>query len=267
MNTGRLLVAMALLIATPFRQAEQFDLVVYGGTAAGVMTAVAAARDGLNVALLEPSNHLGGMVTSGLSRTDFGKKEVIGGLALEFYQRVGKKYGREIEWMPEPRIAEAVLNEMVQDAKHVTVFLQHRLKEPGGVTKHDTRISEIVLDSGELFQGAVFADATYEGDLLAQANVDFTWGRESTAQYNESLAGVRPKDRNHQFDFPVSAYSANKKLLPGIQSGPRGDIGAGDRKVQASMKARAPRICRSVESATSVERSSFLSLSSTETRA
>jgi FAD dependent oxidoreductase len=218
---------------TPTAQPKQFDVVVYGGTAGGVMTAVAAAREGLSVALLEPTKHLGGMVTGGLSRTDFGKKEVIGAIALEFYQRAGRKYGRDIEWMPEPRVAEAVLNEMIAEAKTITVLLNHRLKEKAAVKKQGTRITEITMDNGARFTGAIFADASYEGDLLAQAKVDFTWGRESSAQYGESLAGVRPKDRNHQFDFVVSAYDENKKLLPEIQKEPRGEIGAGDRKVQA----------------------------------
>src|SRR5258708_38614660 len=70
---------------------ERYDLVVYGGTAGGVMTAVSSAREGLKVVLLEPGSHLGGMATGGLSRTDYGKKEVIGGYALEFYSRVGGK--------------------------------------------------------------------------------------------------------------------------------------------------------------------------------
>jgi hypothetical protein len=221
------------LSSTVFGQAKKFDVVVYGGTAGGVMTAVSAAREGLTVAVVEPSKHLGGMVTGGLSRTDYGKKEVIGGIALEFYQRAGKKYGREIEWMPEPRVAEAILNEMIQEAKTVTVFLQSRLKEKGGVKKQGTRVVEIKLENNATFQAAIFVDASYEGDLMAQSGVDFTWGRESSAQYGESLAGVRPKDRNHQFDFPVSAYDENKKLLPEIRTEPRGEIGAGDRKVQA----------------------------------
>lgn len=225
--------AILLLASTAFGQTKKFDVVVYGGTAGGVMTAVSAAREGLTVALLEPGRHLGGMVTGGLSRTDFGKKEVIGGIALEFYQRAGKKYGRDIEWMPEPHVAETILNEMIQEAKTITVFLAHRLKEKGGVKKQGARIVEILMENGARFQGAVFADASYEGDLMAQASVDFTWGRESTAQYGESLAGVRPKDRNHQFDFPVSAYDETKRLLPEIQKEPRGEIGAGDRKVQA----------------------------------
>jgi len=227
------LAAILLLASTAFGQTKTFDVIVYGGTAGGVMTAVSAAREGLSVALLEPGKHLGGMVTGGLSRTDFGKKEVIGGMALEFYQRAGKKYGRDIEWMPEPHVAEAILNDMIREAKTVTVFLNHRLKEKGGVKKQGTSVVEITMENGARFAGAIFADASYEGDLLAQAKVDFTWGRESIAQYGESLAGVRPKDRNHQFDFPVSAYDVNKKLLPEIQKGPRGEIGAGDRKVQA----------------------------------
>jgi hypothetical protein len=227
------LLLFALSFPTSAQTTKRFDLVVYGGTAGGVMTAVAAAREGLNVALLEPTKHLGGMVTGGLSRTDFGKKEVIGSIALEFYQRTGKKYGRDIEWMPEPRVAEAVLNEMIVEAKTVTVFLNHRLKEKGGVKKQGLRVTEITMENGARFQGSIFADASYEGDLMAQAGVSFTWGRESSAQYGESLAGVRPKDRNHQFDFAVSAYDANKKLLPEIQKEPRGEVGAADRKVQA----------------------------------
>jgi hypothetical protein len=228
-----LFLCLLLFSLSAAAQTRKFDVVVYGGTAGGVMTAVAAAREGLTVALLEPTKHLGGMVTGGLSRTDFGKKEVIGAIALEFYQRAGRKYGRDIEWMPEPRIAEAIFNEMIAEAKTVTVLLNHRLKEKGGVKKQGTRIIEIRMENGARFTAAIFADAGYEGDLLAQAKVDFTWGRESSAQYGESLAGVRPKDRNHQFDFAVSAYDENKKLLPEIQKEPRGEIGGGDRKVQA----------------------------------
>ena len=70
--------------------AEKYDLVVYGGTAGGIVTAVSGARQGLKVVLLEPGSHLGGMVSGGLSLTDFGKKEAIGGYALEFYRRAGR---------------------------------------------------------------------------------------------------------------------------------------------------------------------------------
>src|SRR5690606_2700732 len=92
---------------------RKFDVVVYGGTAGGVTTAVSAAREGLKVALLEPGNHIGGMVSGGLGWTDYGKKEVIGGLALEFYIRAGRHYemirnGFRLSWLHEPGVAEKI---------------------------------------------------------------------------------------------------------------------------------------------------------------
>ena len=122
---------LVLLILRPFTLApdeteNQYDLVVYGGTAGGVTTAVAAAREGLKVALLEPGSHLGGMVSGGLGATDFGRKEVIGGMSLEFFQRVGRHYGEKIGWYFEPHVAEAIFKEMVKEAG-VSVFYHRRL--------------------------------------------------------------------------------------------------------------------------------------------
>lgn len=211
---------------------KRFDLVIYGGTAGGVIAAVTAAREGISVALLEPGHHLGGMVTGGLSATDHGEKAVVGGYSLEFYERLGRRYGREIEWYPEPRIAEEVFREMIQEAD-VTVFYQHRLLEKSGVNKQGTDIAEIKMENGSVFRASIFADASYEGDLMAQAGVSYAWGREGIDQYGESLAGVRPKDPNHQFDFSVSGYDETGKLLPEIQREPRGELGARDRKIQA----------------------------------
>ncbi len=211
---------------------QRYDLVVYGGTAGGVITAVATARQGAKVALLEPGRHLGGMVSGGLGKTDHGKKETIGGLSLEFFKRVGRHYGEEITWYFEPHVAEQVFQEMIREAG-VQVFYQHRLKERGGVRKKGKQIVEIVMEDGASFRAKVFADATYEGDLLAQAGVSYTSGREGASQYNESLAGVRPTDRNHMFEVRVAARDAGGQLLPEVNPGPRGELGAADQKVQA----------------------------------
>lgn len=227
---------LALLISFPvfLLAARSFDVVVYGGTSAGVAAAVAAAREGASVALLEPGRHLGGMSSGGLGQTDAGKSETIGGISLEFYKRVGRHYGEEIGWRFEPHVAEDVFNEMAKEAG-VKVFFGHRLKEKGGVKKKGARITEIVMENGASFQAKAFIDCTYEGDLMAFANVSYTWGRESVKEYNESFAGVRPLDRYHHhiFPVPVSAYDGNGKLLPEINPGPRGELGAGDKKVQA----------------------------------
>ncbi|MBI5282680.1 MAG: FAD-dependent oxidoreductase [Candidatus Solibacter usitatus] len=224
---------LSILLFSTFAAAQQrFDVVVYGGTSAGVIAAVAAAREGATVALLEPGRWIGGMTTGGLSRTDHGRKETIGGYSLEFYRRAGKRYGAEVEWYFEPKVASQVYGEMLGEAG-VKVLVEHRLKQAGGVLKRGARLVEIRMENGARFQAAVFVDSTYEGDLMAQARVSYTWGRESTAQYGESLAGVRPKDRSHQFDVQVSARGEDGRMLPEIQTAARGELGAGDRKVQA----------------------------------
>jgi FAD dependent oxidoreductase len=229
--SGRALVfIVAIAAAAP--SSRSFDLVVYGGTAGGVMAAVAAAREGLDVALLEPGAHLGGMVSGGLGWTDYGRKEVIGGYSLEFFQRVGRKYGREIEWHFEPHVAEDVFDDLVREAR-VHVFRRSRLRERDGVHKRGTRVTEIVVDDGSVFRAAVFADASYEGDLMAQTGVSYTWGREGTSEYRESLAGVREQTPFHQFRAQVSPLDGRGTLLREISARTAEPVGAADKRVQA----------------------------------
>jgi hypothetical protein len=210
----------------------QFDLVVYGGTAGGVATAIAASREGLRVALVNPGSHIGGMVAGGLSATDHGKVEVIGGISREFFERVGRRYHKPVEWNFEPHVAEEVFIEMLREAK-VAVFPDARIRESGGVVKQAKRVIRIVTDH-DAFRAQVFVDSTYEGDLMGLAGVSYTWGRENTAQYDESLAGVRGRQRpDHHFNVRVSPFDSNGHLLWGVQEGPKGEMGQGDKKVQA----------------------------------
>ncbi len=225
------------LLAASGLAAERYDVVVYGGTAGGAITAVTAAREGLTVALLEPRDHIGGLMSGGLGWTDFGKKEVIGGYALEFFFRVGRhynirQYGQEASWNFEPKVAERIFREMLEEAK-VRVLFRHRLREKGGVEKSGRRITRIVMENGATFEARIFSDSTYEGDLMAQSGVSYTLGREGVSQYGESLAGVRDETPKHQFLFNVSARASDGKLLPEIFDGPYGKPGEADRKVQA----------------------------------
>jgi len=230
--------AAALLACAALASAQQeFDLVVYGATAGGVTTAISGARRGLKTVLLEPRNHVGGMATGGLSRTDVGRREVIGGLSLEFYYRVGEKYemrrfNNPVAWFYEPKVGEATMREWLKEAG-VTLLFQHRLKEKGGVKKDGTRVTEIVTENGAVFRGRVFADCSYEGDLMAQAGVSYTFGRESSAQYGESLGGFRERTPLHQFMVDVSPYAADGKLLPEVGTGPQGKPGDADKRIQA----------------------------------
>lgn len=214
-----------------------FDVVVYGGTAGGVMTAVAAARQGAKTALLEPRHQIGGMVAGGLSGTDVGKREVIGGLALEFYFRAGRAYGlerhlQEIAWMPEPKVAAEVFRAFLRESG-VTLFEGHRLAEKGGVRREGGRVVELVCENGARVAGKVFADASYEGDLMAQAGVSYTFGREGTGQYGESLAGVRAVTPSHQFAVDIPARDEQGRVLPEVSTETRGEPGTADKRIQA----------------------------------
>src|SRR5207244_12509890 len=119
----------------------------------------AGERAALRVAVREPGWQRGGRVSGGLAGTDYGKKDIIGGYSLEFFERVGARYGEPIEWHFEPHVAEDVFNAMAKEAG-VEVFYQHRLKETSGVRRTGPRISEIVLENGARFTADVFADAT-----------------------------------------------------------------------------------------------------------
>ena len=217
--------------------ASSFDLVVYGATASGAMTALAAAREGLHVVLLEPGNHVGGMLTGGLSATDVGNRNVIGGYPLEFFQRVGRYYNvqqfdQTVSWRFEPHIGEEILRSMLKESG-VDIRFHEQLRENNGVAKIGNRLVSITTEDGVIWRGKVFADATYEGDLMAAAGVSYTWGREGVSQYGESLAGVRAETPGHQFEFKLSAYGPDGKLLPEISAHPSASAGSADREVQS----------------------------------
>jgi hypothetical protein len=237
----RLLSVLALcFLALPCRAAERSaDVVVYGGTASGIVAAVAAAREGKSVLLLEPGKHLGGMVTGGLGATDVGNRGAIGGYALEFFQRVrlyyADKYGEKSQQVKdcadgfrfEPSAASAVFAAMLKEAK-VTVLLNQRLES---VEREGARI--VVLKTArDSFKAKVYVDATYEGDLMAAAGVKYHVGREGKDKYGESIAGVMKHSPAHQWPVRVSGMDG-KKRLSFIQSVALGKPGEGDRKVQA----------------------------------
>ncbi len=209
--------------------APDYDVVVYGGTAGGAIAAIAAANEGLKVALFEPRDHIGGMVTGGLGATDFGKKQVIGGMSREFFERLGKHYDEPISWYFEPHVAEKAFRTWLSDAR-VKVYFQHRVES---VLKKGRRIAGIRMDNGAVFTAKLFIDASYEGDLMPRAGISYTVGREGRDEYGESLAGRIELSPKHQFAAPVSPYDEQGNLLPLIFDGEPGEPGKADAKVQA----------------------------------
>ncbi len=169
--------------------AKDYDLIVYGGTPAGLTAAIAAGRQGAAVVVLEPSRWLGGMVTGGLASTDLGRQETIGGIAREFFRRASDHYGGKFMWYAEPHVNAQTFADMLAEA-HVETHTQSPLKS---VEARDARIFSITTANDRVWHAATFIDATYEGDLMARSGVKYIVGRESRETYGEPLAGFRPE--------------------------------------------------------------------------
>jgi len=168
--------------------AAEFDLVIYGGTPAGLSAGIVAAREGASVVVIEPTNWIGGMVTGGLCRSDVGKEETIGGFPREFFARAAAAKPDTPMWYAEPRENMAAFQAMLKEAG-VKVVTAQALKK---ITKKGARLTSLTTGDGTTYDGKEFIDATYEGDLMAAAKVSYIVGRESTAQYDEPLAGYHP---------------------------------------------------------------------------
>lgn len=217
------------------------DVAVYGPSAAGALAAVAAASQGASVALLGPQEHVGGMVSSGLGWTDFGRTDVIGGLVRRFYQAVAEHYGAPVFSLkgPEPHVAEQIFLEMLEAARaqwYPATGLE-------SVEKHGATITSVCAGADRArFEAGIFVDASYEGDLMAAAGASYRVGREPRSLHGEQWAGCQPAYRPgyHNFDVLVSPFYDGGELLAEVKSPeldergwPREDLGEGDGGLQA----------------------------------
>lgn len=259
-----LLIAAAMCVGAPPRQV---DVVIYGATPAGLAAAMAASRAGVTVLVAEPTNSIGGMVTGGIGITDTGTPQFVGGLAKRFFDeaaRLGARpqqeeqpqmqfRGRKIAfrmprlWDIEPKHMRAVFERWVTENR-IEVL---RGRTVAGVKKAGGRIRSVTLSDGTRVEGRVFLDASYEGDLMAKSGVNHVWGRESVAEYGESLAGIREPHftqnyspevyqtpgieymHHGQFGADLPARDSGGRLLWGVEAGPSGNVGESDDRMQA----------------------------------
>ncbi len=168
--------------------ADTADVVIFGGTPAGLSAGIVAAREGASVVVIEPTRWIGGVVTGGLCKTDVGKQETIGGFPREYFARAAAiKPGAEM-WYADPSANLAAFEAMLKEAG-VKVVKGQKLRS---ATKEDGRLRSLTTEDGTTYEGKMFIDASYEGDLMAAAKVSYIVGRESREQYNEPLAGYHP---------------------------------------------------------------------------
>lgn len=240
----RLLVIAMLLFVFPAHSQSpkvvQVDVCIYGATSAGIIAAYTAKKMHQTVLVVEPGKHIGGLTSGGLGFTDIGNKYAVSGLGLDFYRRVGKRYGKFESWIFEPHVAKDVFMQYIKAAK-IDVALGHTLTSARSEFGYIKELElEYLNEEGKVttkhVQAKMFIDCSYEGDLMAKANVSFTVGRESNSWYNETINGVQMRD-HHQFPDGVDPYKVPGKpesgLLWGIADGTLLPAGSADTKVQA----------------------------------
>ncbi len=240
-------------------ETQPFDIAVVQATPGGIAMAVRAAREGLRVLLVNHNHHLGGILSSGLGVWDTqfeGRRSPIyDEVRQAFFDHYRATYGEDSpqyrDALPgktgytngrfEPRVAERILADMVSRESGITVlkgFHPVETQREGpliqSVTFRETAGTQTVQVAAK-----IFADCTYEGDLLPLAKARYRIGRESREEFGEPHAGIifmRPSSE------PPSAEAArmaerhdalNLRKFAGFQAVLAESTGSADGAVQA----------------------------------
>lgn len=156
-----------------------YDVAVLGGGPAGIMAAIAAAREGAKTILIEQNGFLGGMATAGMvapiSVFRYNNELKVGGLAWEFVQRMEQAGAAQVEYPLgnvsfAPEWYKLIAQRMVQESG-VAVYLHTILvgceQEQGKITRAIVHTKQGLLS----IEAKVFVDSTGDADLAAQAGV------------------------------------------------------------------------------------------------
>lgn len=236
-----------------------YDLVVVEGTPGGITMAVRAAREGLNVLLVNHNEHLGGILSSGLGVWDTqyeGKRapfydEVRQAIFEHYRTTYGENSEQYKQALPgksghtngkfEPKVAEMIFDRLVAKEKQLTVwkgYVPVEVKRNGPLIEAVTFRAENGKEKRTV-AAKVFADCTYEGDLAALARVPFRVGREARAEYREPHAGKVFMVSSSKAPTPELAKAAelhgslNLRKFTGFQTIASESTGEADGEVQA----------------------------------
>lgn len=234
-----LLLNICCIVLNTACAARQYDVIIVGGTPAGIMAAISAARMEKSALILERSGHIGGLPANGLGATDIDTRGATTGCFLEFTESIRtyyvEKYGADSQQVKdckegyyfEPHVAEFVFEQMLATYPQITVLKNRQFDVlPKNITVNNDCIKTIRVVNrstikDETYSASVFIDATYEGDLAAAAGVPYKLGREAQAEHNEVGAGKIYKFwdgpeidslSTHEGDSAIQAYNFRLNL-------------------------------------------------------
>ncbi len=229
------------------------DVVVVGGGPGGHSAAIAAARNGAKVVLLERYGHLGGMATGGIviqipHMSDGSKEQQIAGLCQEWLDRLDKIGGalhpprgllgsddkqacarwqryvgtvvggriRQTAWV-DPELLKCVLNDMVEETD-IKLFL-HSWGTRALVDGNTVKGVAFESKSGrQAIMGKIIIDSTGDGDLLPSAGADFDdkWDPKIRSSQLALVFRIGNVDFNKTADFHEADPEKYNELMAGL---------------------------------------------------
>jgi hypothetical protein len=217
-----------------------YDVVVVGGGVSGSVAAIAAARVGVKVLVIEEQGFLGGSLTAMgvgpmMSFHNPAGRQIVRGIPDELIERL-KARGASLGHIPDTTIYCSTVTPF--EAEELKIELETMLVEAGGDYVYHTQVAEVerhgnVISSVTVcnkrgltrFHANVFVDATGDGDVAARAGVPFQAGRQGDGALqpmtmnlklgNVDIVAIRQYAIDHPDDFlfhPVGTEEALRRL-------------------------------------------------------
>jgi hypothetical protein len=223
--------------SSPGEALEGCEVCVYGATPSGIYAAIAAAREGRRVVLIEPSCWVGGMLGAGIKPgQDCPLPAAVGGLMREGLASLGKSpvevrksfHGLLEKYQIRVLFEHRVAGVEKQKGRIVAIQLEHAPPDAWGVPA-----AEATDQPPKRLEARVYIDASYEGDVMARAGVSYATGRESRQQYDEPHAGVQAWTNLTPISPHVSPGDPGSGLLRWVETDHGQPLGAADDYTQA----------------------------------